>query len=80
LWQKWLQHRQDWSRQIGHIQTLKEDAKNVPQPVPYGRAVFAALTDLEMHAAESETRQHLREKWVMIAATWASASGESSNL
>jgi uncharacterized protein YigA (DUF484 family) len=68
LWQKWLQHRQDWITQIKYIQDLKEDAKkqSVPESVPYGRAIFAALTDLESHAAESEKPQQLRDTLVTI--------------
>lgn len=62
LWQKWLQHRQDWMAQIQYVKELTEEAeKQIPEAVPYGQIVFAALADLNKHASEYETPQHIRD-------------------
>ena len=48
--------------QLQYVQDLSEEAeKQVPESVPYGQVVFAALTELENHASECEAPQHLRD-------------------
>ena len=68
LWQKWLQYRQDWLAQATYLDTLKTSSKQqgLPETIPYGQAVFAAIADLENQAADFKTPQRLHDELVKL--------------